>query len=146
MLDQRCRRWLSSKPSLAQCFLGILFSLVICQSFDVNPSAPEVLVSIFHSFEAGIANAISSFKWRKIFLFMKNNHLQYWIIRNNLTLSILSLPLSSSSTTSRELLSQFSTCSGWRWFDVGVELKKITMYLRNYFIEIYLLKPLAVKK
>ena len=29
-----------------------------------------------------------------------------------LTLSSLSLPLSSSSTTSRELLSQFSTCSG----------------------------------
>ena len=26
--------------------------------------------------------------------------------------------LPSSSTTSRELLSQFSTCSGWRWFDV----------------------------
>ena len=29
-----------------------------------------------------------------------------------LTLSSLNLPLSSSSTTSRELLSQFSTCSG----------------------------------
>ena len=27
-------------------------------------------------------------------------------------------PWSSSSTTSRELLSQFSTCSGWWWFDV----------------------------
>ena len=36
-----------------------------------------------------------------------------------LTLSSLNLPVSSSSTTSRELLSQFSTCSGWRWFDVG---------------------------
>ena len=35
-----------------------------------------------------------------------------------LTLSGLNLPLSSSSTTSRELLSQFPTCSGWRWFDV----------------------------
>ena len=31
---------------------------------------------------------------------------------NALTLSILTLPLSSSSTTSRELLPQFSTCSG----------------------------------
>ena len=30
---------------------------------------------------------------------------------NPLTLSILNLQLSSSSTTSRELLSQFSTCS-----------------------------------
>ena len=28
----------------------------------------------FSSFEAGIANAISSFKWRKIVLFMKNRH------------------------------------------------------------------------
>ena len=35
-----------------------------------------------------------------------------------LPLSGLSLPLSSSSTKSRELLPQFSTCSGWRWFDV----------------------------
>ena len=32
--------------------------------------------------------------------------------RHPLTLSTLNLPLSSSSTTSRELLSQFSTCSG----------------------------------
>ena len=29
---------------------------------------------IFHSFEAGIADAIPSFKW------MKNQHLQYWMI------------------------------------------------------------------
>ena len=49
------------------------------------------------------------------------------------------------STTSRELLSQFSTCSGWRWFDVGDKLK-INMYSWNNFIEICLLKPLAVKK
>ena len=35
---------------------------------------------------------------------------------SSLTLSSLNLPLSSSTTTSSELLSQFSTCSGWRWF------------------------------
>ena len=35
-----------------------------------------------------------------------------------LTPSSLNLQSSSSSTTSRELLSQFSTCSGWRWLDV----------------------------
>ena len=40
----------------------------------------------------------------------------HWNAR--LTLSSLNLSWSSSSTTSRELLSQFSTCSGWRWFDV----------------------------
>ena len=38
-----------------------------------------------------------------------------------LTLSGLNLPLSSSSTTSRELLSQFSICSGWRWCDVKIK-------------------------
>ena len=43
----------------------------------VNPFAAEFLL-YFSSFEAGIANAISSFKWRKIF--MKNRHFQYWII------------------------------------------------------------------
>ena len=32
----------------------------------------ELFVYFFHSFEAGIANAISSFKWRKLLLFMKN--------------------------------------------------------------------------
>ena len=45
-----------------------------------------------------------------------------------LTLSGLNLPLSSSSTTSRELLSQFLTCSGWSWFHVGEKLRKIAMY------------------
>ena len=44
-----------------------------------------------------------------------------------LTLSSLNLLLSSSSTTSRELLSQFSTCSGWKWLDVDEKLKKIAM-------------------
>ena len=42
----------------------------------VAPAA-ELFVSIFNSFEAGIANTISSFKWneRKIILSMKNRHL-----------------------------------------------------------------------
>ena len=39
------------------------------------------------------------------------------------TFSSLNLPLSSSSTTSRELLSQFSTCIGWRWLEVGGKWK-----------------------
>ena len=45
-----------------------------------------------------------------------------------LTLSSLNLSLSSSSTTSRELLSQFSTCSEWRWLEVGEKVKKIVLY------------------
>ena len=35
-----------------------------------NPGAAEMFVSIFHSFEAWIANTISSFKWMK---WKKNN-------------------------------------------------------------------------
>ena len=45
-----------------------------------NPCAAELFVFIFHSFEAGISNAISSFEWRKIFLIDKSWNLQYWII------------------------------------------------------------------
>ena len=41
-----------------------------------------------------------------------------------LILSSLNLQWSSSSTTSRELLSQFSSCSGWRWFWVGGKIKE----------------------
>ena len=49
--------------------------------------------------------------------------------------------LSSSSTTSRELLSQFTTCSRCRWFDVvGEKVKKIAIS----FMEIFILKPFVV--
>ena len=48
-----------------------------------------------------------------------------------LTLSSLNLPLSSSPTTSCELLSQFSTCSWWRWFEVDGKINKNTMYQFN---------------
>ena len=46
-------------------------------TFYVNPCPAELFISIFHSFEAGIAYAISSFKLRKICLFMKNRDLRY---------------------------------------------------------------------
>ena len=41
-----------------------------CISFiclAVNPCAAELFISIFYSFKAGIANAISSFKWQFFF-------------------------------------------------------------------------------
>ena len=63
-----------------------------------------------------------------------------------LTLSSLSLPLSSSSTTSHELLSQFLTCSEWKWFGVSEKLKKIIMYWQISFMEIVIKKPLVVWK
>ena len=50
------------------------------QVFVPNPCAAELFACIFPSFEAGIANAISSFEWRKKFIFMKKRHLQYWSI------------------------------------------------------------------
>ena len=40
----------------------------------INPCPAELLQLYFSTFEAGIANAISSFKWRKILLLMKNRH------------------------------------------------------------------------
>ena len=46
----------------------------------INPCSAELFVSIFHSFEAGIANAISSFKQMKKIVFLKNRHLSDWII------------------------------------------------------------------
>ena len=63
-----------------------------------------------------------------------------------LTLSSLSLPLSSSSTTSCELLSQLPTCSGWRWLEMGEKLKKIAMYWWTSFMKIFGLKPSVVGK
>ena len=63
-----------------------------------------------------------------------------------LTLSTLNLPLSSSCTTSRELLSQFSNCSGYIWFEMSEKLKKIAMYLKTSFMEIFILTPIIVGK
>ena len=54
-------------------------------------------------------------------------------VSHGLTLSSLSLPLSSSSTTSRELLSQFSTCSRWRWLEVGDKWKNILLFLKLFY-------------
>ena len=51
-----------------------------------------------------------------------------------------------SSTTSRELLSQFSTCSGWRWLEVSEKLEEIAMYWQTSFMEIFILKPFVVRK
>ena len=40
----------------------------------INSCHAELFQLYFSSFEAGIANAISSFKWRKIFIFFENMH------------------------------------------------------------------------
>ena len=68
-------------------------SCTLMSHFIFNPCAAELFQIIFHSFKAGIANAISSFKWRKIWLFMKNKHLPKWNIwlAEHLPLHILSI-------------------------------------------------------
>ena len=50
---------------------------ILIVGININPCPAELLQLYFSSFEAGIANAISSFKWQKILLFMKNRHVQY---------------------------------------------------------------------
>ena len=47
----------------------------------------ELFVSMFHSFEAGIADGISSFIWQKVCFFMNNKHVTYWITRSQFILS-----------------------------------------------------------
>ena len=63
----------------------------------LNPCPAELFQIIFHSFKAGIANAISSFKCQKIFLFKKNKHLQNWNIwsAEHTPLNILSISVAS---------------------------------------------------
>ena len=39
-----------------------------------------------------------------------------------------------------------STCSGWRWFDVGEKSMKIAMYWQTSFMKIIIIKPLVVGK
>ena len=42
----------------------------------INSALRNCLSFIFHAFKAGIADAISNFKWRKIIQFLSNRHLQ----------------------------------------------------------------------
>ena len=53
--------------------------------------------------------------------------------------------LSSSSTTSRELRQQFSTCSGWRWFEVGKKIKENYHVLVSQFHGYFHSKPLGCR-
>ena len=65
---------------------------------------------------------------------------------NNLTFSSLNLPLSSSSTTSRELLPQFSTCSGWRWLAVVIKNTENYHALVNQFPRNFRSRTLSCRK
>ena len=63
----------------------------------LNSDAAELFASIFHSFEAGITNAIPSFKWQKRWFLFKHKfpNLNYFII------SPVVAPLYMSRGTSR---------------------------------------------
>ena len=100
----RLRRWANITPTfhLRLVFSGEFLSVSdwrprgicleqhYCDVFWIHTayrSKQRDIVSWIHScpaesfaFEAGIAKAISNFKRRKIFIFMKNRQLQYWII------------------------------------------------------------------
>ena len=58
----RIRDLLLSKQAALTTAPGPLQCNVICNVFFFNPSAAELFVPILNHFEAGIANAISSFK------------------------------------------------------------------------------------
>ena len=64
---------------------------------------------------------------------------KFSIKRCCLILSSLKLPLSSSSTTSRDLI---SICSGWRWLEVGGKRKKISLLLKKSSMKIILLQTI----
>ena len=62
-------------------FLGsILILELLLKSEVINPCAAELFQTIFHSFKAGIAHAISSPKWRNIIKLMnKYTSLKYYV-------------------------------------------------------------------
>ena len=64
---------IDNRPITSQQAIGFYVMLTVGKHVIYSFSLVLLFVSIFHSFEAGIANAISSFKWRKIFIFMKKN-------------------------------------------------------------------------
>ena len=45
-----------------KCSAGLRYGMGCIDEAEIIPCPAELFVSIFHSFEAGIANAISSFK------------------------------------------------------------------------------------
>ena len=59
-----------SLPMVSRIHVNTDLTTII--NMKLNPYAAEFFQTIFNSFEAGIANAISSSKWRKI---NKNIHL-----------------------------------------------------------------------
>ena len=93
--------------------------------FEIIINMINALVSFF-CFSGGSMAIISMFT-----LSVQGSTLdvRFW----RLTLSVLNLPLSSSSTTSRELLPQFSTCNGMKMIWSGWKNEKNCHVLVNQF-------------
>ena len=53
--------------------------LYVAHNVLVNPSAGELFISLFHLFKAGIADAISSFKWRIIVHFLNVAEIELFV-------------------------------------------------------------------
>ena len=68
--------------SLSSIFFSCLRELTCYLSWQmmlvgqrlINPCAAMLFLTFFQWFQAGIADATSSFKWRNIFIFLKNTH------------------------------------------------------------------------
>ena len=110
----------SPYQSITGCDIWVIFdhqNLGIDTSSYVQISV--ILAEIWHKIKLSVlaGHFVPVYLFWKILSRVPSYNRLYNVIWS-LTLSSLSLPLSTSSTTSRELLPQFSTCSGWRWFDV----------------------------
>ena len=73
-------------PFLIQKHIITIFQICMQKGIQSGASRSKVrllycwiVCEYFHSFEAGIANAISSFKWMKNILIMKNSDLPNWL-------------------------------------------------------------------
>ena len=62
-------------------FLNPVYCIKTCTIHPNEPVCCWIVCLYFLWFEAGIANAIYSFKWRKIIILMKKRHLLNWLIR-----------------------------------------------------------------
>ena len=65
----------------------LMYHLKYLYELLINPCAAELFQLYFSSFEAGIANAICSSKWRKIFIFSENVHLPNWLTTSSIWLT-----------------------------------------------------------
>ena len=118
-LGQRRRRWTNVKMALAACFSCLLGVGCLCLDAFETDRMLHCICQISHK------------------LSQRNGFV--------LTLSSLNLPVSPSSAANRELLSQFTTCSGWRWLKVVDKWKTNIVIVKTVPLKCWYLNPLGVE-